>query len=107
MRKQSFELVIRLRVAHRPGQLARVASTVAAQDALLGEINIVQLGDDDTTRDITIEGNDAAHADRVVKALRALEGVDVLATKDPVFVGHEGGKIRIEPAVRVETVQDM
>ncbi len=107
MRKQSFELVVRLRLAHRPGQLARVASVVAGQHALLGEIVISQVGDDDTTRDITIEANDSPHAERVVKALRALEGIEVLATKDPVFAAHEGGKIRVEPAVRVDSVQDM
>jgi len=69
VRKQSFDLVVRLRLAHRAGQLATVANVVAGEGALLGDITTIERGDDETTRDVTIEANDEDHGRRVIAAL--------------------------------------
>ncbi len=107
VRKQSFDLVVRLRLAHRAGQLATVASVVAGEGALLGDITTVERGDDDTTRDVTIEANDEDHGRRVIAALAQVDGVELLSTSDPVFGVHQGGKIKIVPVRDIETVRDL
>ena len=66
MRKYSHDTIIRVRLRHRPGQLARLAAAVAEQSALLGDISTVQIGENDTVRDITVETSDEAHTLRLL-----------------------------------------
>jgi malate dehydrogenase (oxaloacetate-decarboxylating) len=107
MRKYSFDLVARVKMAHRPGQMARFAAAVADVGALLGEISTVLVGERDTTRDITLECSDESHTKRVLDAVRAVEGVELLEVFDRVFECHRGGKIAMKSRVRVEQVSDL
>jgi malate dehydrogenase (oxaloacetate-decarboxylating) len=107
MRKYSFDIVARVKMAHRPGQMARFAAAMADENALLGEISTVHVGERDTTRDITLECSDEAHTRRVLDAVRAVEGVELLEVFDRVFECHRGGKIAMKSRVRVEQVSDL
>ena len=94
MRKYSHDTIVRVRLRHRPGQLARLAAALADAGALIGEIGTVQIGENDTVRDVTVETSDEAHTARVLDAIRALPDVDLLETFDRVFESHRGGKLR-------------
>lgn len=107
MRKYSHDTIIRVRLRHRPGQLARLAAAVAEQSALLGDISTVQIGENDTVRDITVETSDEAHTARVVEAIRALPDVDVLTTHDKVFESHRGGKLRTVSRLELKNVSEL
>jgi malate dehydrogenase (oxaloacetate-decarboxylating) len=107
VRKQSFELVVRLRLSHRPGQFARVAAHVAKEGALLGDIRIIERGDEEITRDVTIEANDEAHGRHVIEGISALDGIEYVSTRDPVFDVHSGGKLAVVSTTPIETVEDL
>jgi len=107
VRKQSFELVVRLRLSHRPGQFARVAAHVAKEGALLGDIRIIERGDEEITRDVTIEANDEAHGRAVIEGIAALDGIELVSTRDPVFEVHAGGKLAIVSTTPIESVNDL
>ena len=107
VRKQSFELVVRLRLNHLPGQFARVANHVATAGALLGDIRIIERGDEEITRDVTIEANDEEHGRAVIAGIAALDGIEVVSIRDPVFEVHIGGKLAIVSTTPIETVQDL
>ncbi|HEY1100101.1 MAG TPA: NAD(P)-dependent oxidoreductase, partial [Myxococcota bacterium] len=107
VRKQSFELIVRLRLSHRPGQFARVANHVAKEGALLGDIRTLQRGDEEITRDVTIEANDEAHGRAVIEGIAAMDGIELVSTRDPVFETHNGGKLQIVPTTPIETVADL
>jgi malate dehydrogenase (oxaloacetate-decarboxylating) len=107
VRKQSFELVVRLRLSHRPGQFARVAAHVAKEGALLGDIRIIERGDEEITRDVTIEANDEAHGRAVIEGIAALDGIEHVSTRDPVFEVHAGGKLAIVSTTPIESVNDL
>ena len=53
MRKYSHDVVLRLRIPHRPGQLAAIAAAIAEHGALLGDIATLSAGEHDTVRDLT------------------------------------------------------
>ncbi len=107
VRKQSFELVVRLRLSHRPGQFARVATHVANEGALLGDIRTIERGDEEITRDVTIEANDEEHGRAVIAGLAKLDGIELVSTRDPVFEVHAGGKLAMVSTTPIESVQDL
>ncbi len=107
MRKYSHDTIVRVRLPHRPGQLAALATAVATEQALLGEITTVQFGEADTVRDITLETEDEDHTQRTIDAVRALPGVEVLQVIDKVFESHRGGKIHSGSRVKVEHITDL
>jgi len=107
MRKYSHDVVARIRVPHRPGQFARVASALAELGVLVGDITTHSLGENDTVRDVTLEAQDEAHVVRAVEALRALDGVELISIADKVFERHRGGKIHSVARVPVSTIADL
>ncbi len=107
MSKQSIDTVLRIRLKHRPGQLAKVAAAIADEAALLGEIITVKRGEDDTVREITIEAASEEQTARVIEAVKRLDGVDVEGVRDRVFEWHQGGKIHSTSRVPLEHVRDL
>lgn len=107
MRKYSHDTIARVRLRHRPGQFAHLASVIADNGGLVGEISTVSIGEHDTVRDVTIETDDEAHTARVLDAIRALPDVELLSTADRVFEAHRGGKIRTASRGRIENLSDL
>ena len=107
MSKTAIDTVLRLRLRHRPGQLARVAVAIAEEQALLGEITTLRIGEDDTVRDVTVETRNEEQTERVLAAVRGLEGVELMGITDRVFERHRGGKIRSARRVSVDQISDL
>ncbi len=107
MRKNSIDTVLRLRLKHRPGQLARLATVLAEQDAVLGEITTLRLGEDDSLREITIETADEVHTQRVLAAVRGMKDVDLLGVVDRAFECHRGGKLHSSSRVELRQLSDL
>ncbi len=107
MRKYSHDTIVRVRLRHRPGQLARFAAALADVEALIGEITTVQIGENDTLRDVTVETSDEAHTARMLDAIRALADVDLVETRDRVFEAHRGGKLRTTSRLELKHVSEL
>jgi malate dehydrogenase (oxaloacetate-decarboxylating) len=107
MRKTSIDTVIRVKLKHRPGQLARLAALLADNGALLGEITTVRIGEDDTVRDITVETVDEDHTGRVIASVRSMPDVELHSVTDRVFESHRGGKLHSTSRVQVTQVADL
>lgn len=103
----NIDTVFRVKTQYRSGQLARIAQAIAEEQALIGELQIVRLGEDFTIRDITVETDNDEQTDRVEKRLRMLEGVDVLSRTDAVFAYHRGGKISSKSRYPLRNVSDL
>jgi malate dehydrogenase (oxaloacetate-decarboxylating) len=58
-------------------------------------------------RDIAILAEDEDHIERVVAAVRALEGVEVQAVSDRTFLMHLGGKLEVVSRVPLKTRDDL
>jgi malate dehydrogenase (oxaloacetate-decarboxylating) len=102
-----LDYTYRIKVPHRTGQLARVAGTISEGDGLIGDVTTINVGRESSVREITLEVEDQDQAERIVNMLRELEGVEVLWARDRALLKHEGGKLVIESANPVRTVQDM
>jgi malate dehydrogenase (oxaloacetate-decarboxylating) len=101
-----LDSTFRVQIRHRYGMLAKIASEIAEQEGLIGDVMTVNLGREATLRDITVEVRDDDHADSVAERLDLIDGVKVLWHRDRAFMRHEGGKLSVEALIRAETLQD-
>src|SRR5437764_9253986 len=106
MKRYPVDTVLRVRLRHRPGQLARLAAAIAAEGAVIGEIATLRQGENETVREITVETEDEAHAERVVAAVRGVEGIELEQVTDRVFERHRGGKLHSPSRVKIERVAE-
>src|SRR3954452_22293283 len=103
----SYSFTMRIELRQLPGAFAQVAGVIGEQGAILGAIDLVRVDQRGVTRDVTIACVDAAHGERVVNAVRALDGVNVVSVSDRTFLMHKGGKIEITPKIAIKTRDDL
>jgi malate dehydrogenase (oxaloacetate-decarboxylating) len=102
-----MDCTYRLRIPHRAGQLAKVASRIAEHGGLIGDIHTVSVARHEALREITVELRDKRHADELAAGLGELEGVTVAWFHDRAFIAHDGGKLEVVGRRRIETNQDV
>src|SRR3954469_4244543 len=103
----SYSFTMRLELPQRPGAFAGVANVIGNEGAILGAIDLVRVDQRGVTRDVTVACVDAQHGERVVNAVRALDGITVASVSDRTFLMHKGGKIEITPKVAIKTRDDL
>jgi malate dehydrogenase (oxaloacetate-decarboxylating) len=102
-----YALTIRVRIDHQPGMLARVATAIGEQGALMGDIQLVSTDDTHVVRDFTVDTSGPEHGDRVVEEIRAVEGAEVVDVNDRTFLLHVGGKIEVRNKSPLKTRDDL
>jgi malate dehydrogenase (oxaloacetate-decarboxylating) len=103
----SFSATIRVRLEDRPGSFARLATAIGEAGGLLGAIDLVRVEGAAKVRDVTVEATDAAHIERIVDAVRTVDGVEVEHFSDRTFLLHLGGKLRVESKTPIRTRDDL
>jgi malate dehydrogenase (oxaloacetate-decarboxylating) len=88
-----YSLILRVRLDNRPGMLGRVATAIGGADGQIGTIDLVQLADGHTVRDITVDTTGEDQAERIASAIGGVDGAEVVDTTDRTFLMHVGGKI--------------
>lgn len=88
-----YSLVLRVRLANRPGMLGRVATAMGEAGAQIGNVDLVQLADGHAVRDITVDTGGEEHGDAIIAAVDGVDGAEVIDRTDRTFLMHVGGKI--------------
>ena len=99
----SYSFTMRLSYPNRIGMFARIVQSIGRHGGDLGAVDIVTPDAKAMTRDITVRAGDRAHVDRMLAALKQIEGVKVMNVSDRVFLLHLGGKIGIQNKVPLTT----
>jgi malate dehydrogenase (oxaloacetate-decarboxylating) len=103
----SFSATMRVSLENRPGAFAEVAAAVAEEGGLLDAIDLVRVEKGRKVRDVTVLAGDAAHIERIVAAVRAVDGVEVVHVSDRTFLLHLGGKLEVRPKNPIKTRDDL
>ncbi|MDA0183335.1 NAD-dependent malic enzyme [Solirubrobacter phytolaccae] len=103
----SYSFTMRIELRQLPGAFASVAHAVGAEGAILGAIDLVRVDQRGVTRDVTVACVDAQHGERVVNAVKALDGIKVVSVSDRTFLMHKGGKIEVVGKVPIKTRDDL
>ena len=103
----SFSATLRVHLDNTPGCFARLAGAIGDAGGLLGAIDLVRVERGMKVRDVTVLAGDAEHIERIVAAVRAVEGIEVERVSDRTFLLHLGGKLEITPKTPLKTRDDL
>src|SRR2546430_10686044 len=87
--------------------LGRVAGAIGSAGGTIGAVDLVDVDDRLTVRDITVAAGDQDHWDRIVEALNGVDGARVVDTTDRTFLLHVGGKIEVQNKYPIHTRDDL
>ena len=96
-----------LRVGGPPDALDALAAALETAGAQLVGTQEVLSGRSAAVRDLVVRCADEPHAEAVIAAVRAVEGVTVESVRDVVMESHDGGKLRVESTVPVRDRDDL
>ena len=102
-----FSTTLRVHLDNRPGSFAAVAEAIGDAGGLLDAIDLVRVEDEKKVRDITVLATDANHVERIVEAVRGVEGVEVEHVSDRTLLMHLGGKLEVVPKTPLKTRDDL
>jgi malate dehydrogenase (oxaloacetate-decarboxylating) len=102
-----YSLTIRVEIDHRPGMLGQVATAIGQAGGTIGAIDLVEVTDAHTLRDITIDAADQDDWEGILAAIDELASARVIDTTDRTFLLHMGGKIEQRNKVPVATRDDL
>jgi malate dehydrogenase (oxaloacetate-decarboxylating) len=103
----AMDCTYRLRIPHRAGQLAKVATLISEHHGLIGDVHTVAVARLEAIREITVELRDKDHADSLALALGGLPGVSVVWYHDRAFIAHNGGKLQMGVRRPITTNQEV
>ncbi len=103
----SYSLTLRIEYQNQVGMLGRITSVVGGAGGDIGAIDIVKTTRETITRDITFSARDEAHAQAIILAVRAIDGIDIVHLSDRTFLLHLGGKLEISSKVPLKTRDDL
>ncbi len=103
----SYSITIRVAIDNRIGMFARIATAIGASGGDLGAVDIVRVEKGKIVRDITVNARDEDHEKKIVKAIKRLDGVQVLRVFDRTFSAHTGGKIEIRNRYPIRDRNDL
>jgi len=103
----SYSITVRLLADTDPAVVGRVATAVGISGGVVTAIDVAESHRDRITIDVTCSAVDGEHADEVVEALGAVDGVTVHKVSDRTFLLHLGGKIEVRSKVPLRTRDDL
>jgi malate dehydrogenase (oxaloacetate-decarboxylating) len=103
----SFSATVRVRLHNHPGAFAALAGVIGEAGGLLGAIDLVRVERDTKVRDVTVLAGDADHLERIIAAVRKVEGLEVEHVSDRTFLLHLGGKLEVRPRSPLKTRDDL
>jgi malate dehydrogenase (oxaloacetate-decarboxylating) len=102
-----LDCTYRLRMPHRPGSFATVATAIAETGGVIGEVVTISVGRRESIREITVEVADKPAAEQLAVHLGGLEGVAVAWFHDRAFIAHDGGKLEVRSTREIRSNQDV
>jgi len=77
--------------------LGELTTAIGRAGGDIGAIDIAQASRDFVIRDITVNAASSTHGEEIIKAVRNIDGVEVINISDRTFLMHLGGKIEVVP----------
>jgi malate dehydrogenase (oxaloacetate-decarboxylating) len=103
-----YRLTIRVKLDDSKGMLlGEVTSAIAEAGGMVGAVDLVEVDEAHSLRDIVVDASDSDHWDRIIAAIAALDGAEVIDTTDRTFLLHVGGKIEQHNKSPLKTRDDL
>jgi malate dehydrogenase (oxaloacetate-decarboxylating) len=103
----SYSLTLRVKLSSRAGTLGQLATAIGLAGGDIGAIDIVHVGSDFIIRDVTVNAASSEHEDKIVAAVKDIDGIEVINVSDRTFLIHLGGKIEVVSKIPLKTRADL
>jgi malate dehydrogenase (oxaloacetate-decarboxylating) len=91
----SYSITVRLVLPARGAAVSQLTTAVEATGGVVTALDVTASGVDRLRIDVTCAARDTQHADDIVAAIRAIDGVEVSQVSDRTFLMHLGGTIEM------------
>ena len=88
-----YRLTIRVKLDDSQGILGQVTSAIGEAGGIVGAVDLVEVDGAHSLRDIVVDASGREHWSRIIDAINAIDGAEVIDTTDRTFLLHLGGKI--------------
>jgi malate dehydrogenase (oxaloacetate-decarboxylating) len=102
-----YRLTIRVKLDDSQGLLGKVTSTIGEAGGIVGAMDLVEVDGSHSLRDIVVDASGKEHWQRIVEAVEAVAGVELIDTTDRTFQLHVGGKIEQQNKHPLKTREDL
>jgi malate dehydrogenase (oxaloacetate-decarboxylating) len=103
----SYSITMRLHTTLDHTLIGAVATTIAQGVGIVTAIDVADSRHEGLVVDVTCSATDSTHADEIVAAVEALDGITVHKVSDRTFLLHLGGKIEVRSKVPLRTRDDL
>jgi len=103
----SYSITVRLEVPADPASVGRLTTAVGTAGGVVTALDVTESHPDRIVIDVTCAASDQAHSERLVEALRGVDGVRVGRVSDRTFLLHLGGKIEVRSKVPLRNRDDL
>jgi malate dehydrogenase (oxaloacetate-decarboxylating) len=103
-----YRLTIRVRLDDTtPGAVGLLTTAIGEAEGAVVAVDLVEADASASVRDIVVDAANRAHWGRILEAIEALPGVEVIDTTDRTFLLHVGGKIEQHNKHPLKTRDDL
>jgi malate dehydrogenase (oxaloacetate-decarboxylating) len=102
-----YRLTIRVKLDDSQGILGQVTNVIAEAGGIVGAVDLVEVDGTTSLRDIVVDASNRKHWERIIAAIDALPGAQVIDTTDRTFLLHVGGKIEQHNKHPLKTRDDL
>ncbi|MCJ8329422.1 MAG: NAD-dependent malic enzyme [Lentisphaeria bacterium] len=103
----SNSIIIRIKLDHSPGGLAKVATRIAELGGNIGAIDIINVENGLIVRDVAVNTSGEEHADQIVDAIKEIDAITVVNVSDRTFLLHLGGKLEVISKIPIKTRDEL
>jgi malate dehydrogenase (oxaloacetate-decarboxylating) len=102
-----YRLTIRVRIADAPGMLGLLTGAIGQAGGMVGAVDLVEVDGEHSLRDLVVDASGQDHWERIIAAIGALDGAEVVDTTDRTFLLHVGGKLEQRNKHSLKTRDDL
>ncbi|MGA2320791.1 MAG: NAD-dependent malic enzyme [Solirubrobacteraceae bacterium] len=88
-----YRLTIRVKLDEARGTLGAVTNAIGEAGGVVAAVDLVEVDGHQSLRDIVVDASGREHWTRIIAAIEASAGAQVIDTTDRTFLLHVGGKI--------------
>ncbi|HET7475634.1 MAG TPA: NAD-dependent malic enzyme [Dermatophilaceae bacterium] len=103
----SNSITVRLELPARANAVSELTTAIERNGGLVTGLDVTASGHQRLRVDVTAAARDTAHAEEIVEAMRAVDGVEIGKVSDRTFLVHLGGKLKIESKVPIRNRDDL
>jgi len=102
-----YRLTIRVKLDDSQGILGLLTSAIGDAGGMVDAVDLVEVDGASSLRDIVVDASGREHWARILEAIDAIEGAEVIDTTDRTFQLHLGGKIEQSNKHPLKTRDDL